>query len=63
MENVKQLSSTQERSRRMKELYAENKIFNHLVLRKNDKGEWYFSLENLNEEEKNYIQKTWCNGF
>ena len=56
------LSAKQERSNKMKMLYAENKIFNRLVLRKNEKGEWYFSTERLTDEEMEFIHKTWCGG-
>lgn len=45
----------------LERLYEEDEIFNHLILKQNDKGEYVFSLENLSEEEKAYIHSHWCN--
>ena len=45
----------------LERLYKEEEIFNHLILKRNDRGEYIFSLENLSEEEKAYIHSHWCN--
>lgn len=45
----------------LERLYEEDEIFNHLILKQNDKGEYVFSLENLSEEEKAYVHSHWCN--
>ena len=55
-------STIQARSRKMKELYKDEEIFNKLVMRKNEKGEYYFSLERLTEDELKYVHSKWCNG-
>ena len=47
----------------MKEMNIEDEeIFNKLVMRKNEKGEYYFSLERLTEDELKYVHSKWCNG-
>lgn len=57
----KEESSIERRSRKMKEIYKDSEIFNKLVMCKNEKGEFYFSLERLTKEELKYVHSRWCN--
>lgn len=54
-ENKKQIMS-----KRMKNIYMQSKICSHLILTEIN-GIKIFLLDRLTDEEKQYIEKEWCN--
>lgn len=49
-------------SNRMKRTYKYASIMSKLFLTQIN-GEWVFKLDELSQEEKDYIHKEWCNTF
>ena len=52
----------QRQSRRMKDIYKYADVCSHLVLTQNEQGEWIFKLNELTQEQIDFVNRMWCNG-